>query len=453
MKLSRFLIPLLLFIPMTLVWSQPNTLVVDIPVILTGDQLAQLKGKEIQNIRVFSVKNGHTSDIPFQIDQFDSENDWVWEVSQENIWIDSESDWISQASKKNSATHDDEDPANKKIFDHNDQLLFMTTDLGERQPSIPELNIRSNNILQVQVKHPISNETLGWVYIASYRSKTPSLSSERYMNYHPKQKQIQSPIYKMSYSNDFTALMNQLSINDSEIVDRLKIRGKVKVGFLLFSGDIEFNEEEVDGYPAGYINGPIRTVKRVVNYVKLGAGMQSPSLNCDHLYYPNHAEIPIMLSKSVGVKNMTIRIGLDFHNAAFEHLYNDTAKEVQHLKNNNTENHLINSPNAKWMVLSGQSNSLFSSLSVPKDLHHLVSISPYVINNENLIDLPEKYPGAESETGFVLTTQNDFPSGERLLYMNYVLSTQSHTAGDGEKINELLTDPFKTKVTSMYGNY
>lgn len=434
MKLITYLIVTVILLPLSLVWGQANKLAVEVPVILSGDQLAQFKGKNILNLRVFAVKNGQATVIPFQIDQLDSAGDWIWEAAQ-----------------KNGATHDDEDPGNNKVFDHNDQLLFMSLDLGEKLSSLSSSGISSNDVVQVQVKALDSNETLGWIYIAYYQSKPPQLSTRRYMSYHPEQKRIQSPIYKMSYSNEFIAVMNQLSINDTEIVDRLKVRGKIKVGFLLFGGNIEFNEEEVDGYPAGYINGPIRTIKRVVNYVKLGVGMHSPSLNCDHLYYPNHAEIPIMLSRSVGVKNMTLRIGLDFHNAAFEYLYNDVTKDVQLLKDGNTDNRLINFQSAQWMVLSGPSNSLFTSLRVPEEIHHLVSISPYVIYNETLSAPPEKFTGVEPESGFTVTTKKDFPSGEHLLYMTYALATQSHIAGNGEKINRLLTEPLKTLVTSMTG--
>lgn len=435
MKLMTGLIALVFLLPLSLVWSQPNKLAVDVPVILNGDQLVQFKGKNIQNLRVFAVKNGQATVIPFQIDQLDSSGDWIWEAAQ-----------------KKGATHDDEDPDNSKVFDHNDQLVFMSMDLGEQQSSLSKSGISSNDVVQVQVKAPESSETLGWVYIAYYPTTPPQLSTRRYMNYHPEQKRIQSPIYKMSYSNEFIAVMNQLSINGTEIVDRLKVRGKIKVGFLLFGGNIEFNEEEVDGYPAGYINGPIRTIKRVVNYVKLGAGMHSPSLNCDHLYYPNHAEIPIMLSRSVGVKNMTLRIGLDFHDATFEHLYNDVTKDVQLLTDKNSDNRLMNYQSAQWMVLSGPSNSLFTSLRVPEKLHHLVSISPYVIYDKHLTAPPEKFPGAQPESGFTLTTKKDFPSGEHLLYMTYALATQSHTAGNGVKINKLLTEPLSTLVTSMSGN-
>ncbi len=75
-----------------------------------------------------------------------------------------------------------------------------------------------------------------------------------------------------------------------------------------------------------------------------------------------------------------------------------------------------------------------------------MSVSPYVIYNKNSINLPEKFSGTEPESGFTLKTKNDFPSGEHLLYMTYALSKQSHIAGNGVKINNLLTEPLKTIV-------
>ena len=432
MKLILFFITLIIFLPLKVVWSQPVQLALEVPVIINGEQLPQLQGKELQNLRVFSFNNGQASIIPFQIDQRNSNGDWVWEVAQ-----------------KNGNTHDNEDPGNSNVFDHNDQLLFMATDLGEQSPLSSHSLLASDSVLEVQINAPNSNQVLGWAYIAYYGSNPPPLSTKRYMTYHPEQLQIQSPIYQMAYSDDFIAVMDHLSINDAELIDRLKIRGEVEVGFLFFSTTIDFTEEEVDGYPAGYINGPIRTIKRVVNYVALGAGMRSPSLNCDHFYYPKHAEIPILLSRSFGVKNMSLRIGLDFHNTTFERLYADGLKGGQYLQSNSIENRLVGLQAAQWQVLSGSSYSLFSSLRVPEAIQHLLVVSPYIIYNSDSIDLPEHFSGAEPESGFILKTKKDFPPGEHILYMTYVLSTEPYKIGNGEKINQLLSKPLKIIAKSM----
>jgi hypothetical protein len=100
-------------------------------------------------------------------------------------------------------------------------------------------------------------------------------------------------------------------------------------------------------------------------------------------------------------------------------------------------------------VLSGSSYSLFSSLRVPEAIRNLLVVSPYVIYNSDSIDLPENFSGAEPESGFILKTKKDFPPGEHILYMTYVLSTEPYKIGNGEKINQLLSKPFKIITKSM----
>lgn len=197
---------------------------------MDGEQLAYFQNRKIQNLRVFSIKNGKPSIIPFQIDQHDSNGTWVWDVVQNN-----------------GATYDDEDTDNIPIFDHNDQLLFMTLDLGEKNSSSILSAIKSNDILEIKVKSSDSAKSLRWVYIADFSGETapPKLSSRRYMTYHPEQMRIESPVYQISYSHEYNAVMNQLSISGKEIIDRLKVRGEVEVGFLFLSGNMKFNEEEV----------------------------------------------------------------------------------------------------------------------------------------------------------------------------------------------------------------
>ena len=430
MRLTLYLT--IFFVPMNFVYSQTSSLPLDFPVIINGEQLPQVEGKNLHNLRVFSFKNGHTSLIPFQIDQLNSDGDWVWGLS-----------------KNKNLTHDNEDPDNSNLFDHNDQLLFMTSDLGEKSPLLPHTLLSSDVVLEVQVNKLDSKQALGWVYIAYYASKPPPLSSKNYMNYQADNLRVKSPIYQMTYSNKFIAVMDQLSINGIELIDRLKIRGDIKIGFLFFSSTVNFNEENVEGYPVGYINGPIRIIKRVVNYVVLSSGMRSPSLNCDHFYYSNHAKIPILLSRSFGVKKMSLRIGLDFHNAAFEHLYADGWNKIQSLQNNSIKNHLIDSQESQWMVLSNSSYSLLTYLEVPETIRQHMLISPYIINNSDAINKPETFPGIEPEAGFILNTKKEFPSGEHLLYMNYVLSTNPYRLGNGEKISQLLSTPFKFITQSL----
>lgn len=432
MKTKRLFIFILVitFFPPTLL-AQSSQLLLDVPVIIKGEKLSKFNAKDIAKIRVFSFKNGQASVIPFQIDQHDSKGDWIWEV----------------ANKKGS-THDDDDPLNSKLLDSNDEMLFMTNDLGDKASIKSIASITSSIIEQVQVNIPGSNKVVGWAYIAYFPSQAPSLSSKRYMNFYPDELRIQSPVYQMAYDDKYIALMNLLDINGLSKLDRLKKRGEVNVGFLMLGSTIEFNEEDVDGYPAGYINGAIRTVKRVVNYVKLGIGLHSPSLNCDHLYYPNHAEVPIMLSRGAGVKNMSIRIGLDFHQSTFDKLYADGLQKVMSV-NSETIGISTDLSTANWILLSSPSGTLFSTLKTPEKLQPVVSVSSYVSYDSHKIELPEKFPGTEPGIGVFLKTKKGFPKGEYLVYMNYAILAQTATPDMGEKLNQILAKPMEVVINSI----
>ena len=51
----------------------------------------------------------------------------------------------------------------------------------------------------------------------------------------------------------------------------------------------------------------------------------------------------------------------------------------------------------------------------------------------------------------ILKTKKDFPPGEHLLYMNYVLSTEPYNMGSGEKISQLLSEPLEIIARLMPG--
>ena len=75
----------------------------------------------------------------------------------------------------------------------------------------------------------------------------------------------------------------------------------------------------IDGYDAGYINGPVRVVKRSVDHVKIKAGMRSPDVNCDHYYYPWHAEVPMLFSMRFPVKGVEMLASSRYRKDVFSH--------------------------------------------------------------------------------------------------------------------------------------
>ena len=258
------------------------------PVVITGKQLPQLIDKNISSIRVFAFQENKAVAIPFQIDQKDSHGNWVWDVALHEGSVDND------------------DPEKTALFDHNDELVFMALDTGDKSIAV-RAAIPADVVVEIEILDPV-NQTRGWVYAAFFNSDTPPLSPTRYMRYRPEDQTVISPIYEFSYSTEHIAVMNNLVLNDTPIMDRTKIRGEVDWRIMFLNGTINFNENSIDGYMAGYIDGPVRTITRAVDYLALSNGMTTGDINCDHLYYTHHSEIPLLLSMKFPVKRVSMLV-------------------------------------------------------------------------------------------------------------------------------------------------
>ena len=104
------------------------------PLEVSGSEVSNMTGVEVSHLRVISSRNGKLTPIPFQIDQKNSKDDWVWSVvpesSRVNDWFNDETS--SQVHSHEDPTHDDQDPPGKDIFDTNDVVVFLVKDAGDQ---------------------------------------------------------------------------------------------------------------------------------------------------------------------------------------------------------------------------------------------------------------------------------------------------------------------------------
>ena len=93
------------------------------PVIIPGSRLELFQGKAIALLRVFAVRGDGLRAIPFQIDQRDSRDNWVWDVgSQRNQTNRYEYDNIGLVGpdwkrQRAGLTTDDQDPEGQALLD------------------------------------------------------------------------------------------------------------------------------------------------------------------------------------------------------------------------------------------------------------------------------------------------------------------------------------------------
>ena len=233
-------------------------------------------------------------------------------------------------------------------------------------------------------------------------------------------------------------------------MDRTKIRGELDWSVLFFNGTIEFNEDSVDGYMEGYIDGPVRTVTRIVAHLRLDSGMTTPDVNGDHLYYKHHSEIPMLLSKMYPANRISILVTTDYRNEPFDAVYIDGIEAPIEIKTNPSEyNQLASYENATWIALDGRLGSVLSLVTQPEELSKYLSVSPYLFQNRNKDNPPEAYSGSSPEAGYRISTLPGTPSGDYALSIIYLLSGTPFQRGDERKLLAMINSPLVAKANLL----
>jgi len=388
-------------------------------VIIPAEDLNGSTGRDISNLRLLNFKNGVISPIPFQIDQRDEDDQWVWDLS-------------SGAER----TRDDYDPMGRHVFDGNDVLVFIARDVGDRisQTSLPA---DADFVSEIEITDPVDGSR-GWVYLVYFPQDPPALSDRRYINYDKQKKTITAKNYEFVLSDKHLAVMDTLRLNGKSILDRTKVRGEVVMSVLFIESTIEFNEEEIGGYNEGYINGPVRLVKRSVNHLVM-SGINAPDVLCDHFFYPEYAELPIAITMQFPIKKMKLRVTGDYFGGQFKRVYVDGLEKPVSLSELVHEDKLHKiANNARWMGLDGKDGSIVMSIKVPESIADNIIINPWLVADPAARYVPESIPGANPEVGFEIKTDEDFPSGKYLLHAVYKFSADAYRPEDASGTTNLL---------------
>lgn len=392
------------------------------PVVVSGGKLSDLLGNGIENIRLFSFHSGKAEVIPFQIDRKDPNGNWVWDRTLHTQGVGSDL------------------PAQVARLSPNDELVFMYLDAGDRAMQ-SDTSIAAQKLVEIEIEDPV-NHSSGWAYAAYYESAPPPTTERRYMRYRASEQTVISPIYEFAYSLENIAVMNKLTLNGKSIMDRTKIRGEVDWSFLFFNGTVKFNEDSIAAYMEGYIDGPVRTVTRTVDHLRLDSGMTTPEVNSDHLYYKHHSELPLRLSKIYPVNRISMLVTTDYRNAPFKAVHVDGVEAPIEIKTTpSVGNQLAAYEDAKWMALDGSIGSVLSVVTKPEALNEYLSVSPYLFQDGNTGNPPETYSGSSPEVGYRIRTLPGTPSGDYVLYIAYLLSTTPYLSGDENKLLAMINSP------------
>ncbi len=398
------------------------------PVIVEGKDLPALIGKESATIRLFSFQGEKAHPIPFQVDQRDSGGDWVWDVSFDD-----------------GPTRDDQDPDGRTILDANDLLVLMTRDAGDRHVA-PGDSLRAEVLSEIEVEDPVDGGR-GWVYAAYYPVKAPPLSTKRYMRFSPNKRQIGATTYQIRYSLKHSAVLEDLALEKQNVMDRLKVRGKAEIGIGFIKGSMRFNEENVTGHMVGYIDGPVRTLIRTVNSVRLPLGLKTPQVNCDHFYYPEHSEVPLLLPIRFLVHRATLRLTADYLGKSFRRAYLDGSDESvalgqRHPAGQPVEIHQL----GRWIAVEGERGTVFQMAVLPETVRRHATVHLYLLEDPGTENIPEDVPGSEPEAGFEVRTKPGLPRGDHILYLVFFMSPDPYQPGLEKQVIRLLDNRVRYQI-------
>ena len=415
---------ILTLLPLVCMAGEARTLTRSIdPLEVSGSAVLNMTGAELSRLRLLSSRNGKLTPIPFQIDQKNVENDWVWDVIPESPELDDgfNDETSFRVEHRKDLTHDNQDPPGKDIFDTNDVVVFLVKDAGD-QDREAVLQLGAKRLVELEIADPV-DQGKGWVYLAWFESGAPALSDVRYVRYEPANFRVSGPQHEFLYSPDHTMVLDDFRLGGVSVLTENRIRGEVTAGVGPMVLDIEFSEKTIKGYNAGYIEGPVRIIKRSVEHIRLGPGIVSPAVNCDHFHYPWHAEIPVLISKRFPVRQVSIRATSIFRASKFIRAEVDGVVKPIILGKGSTQGNLLaENPEVDWIALTGDGISVINSVKVPEKHRGHLDVSPWLVNVTGTPDTEATKSVAGVEAGYLIKTTDKTPDGDHVIHSVFLFT-------------------------------
>ncbi len=246
-------------------------------VLVKADVLpAAILGGDLGSYRVLVSDGGALKTIPMQIDECD----------QDGAVLLKEGAFAQKGDGK---------------LNGKDELVFMAVDAGPDPGAAAVEGCANAATLEVADK---KTGAKGYVVVAKCENP-PAPSSDSYVKFDYKARRITTDRYRLGYEKKYAFYYDYMAVGKGpDILDRLKIR--VTVGKLGIS--YTFNEDEHFEYSLlGYATGPVRTVTRSNNKLKLGPfGLIAIPQTIN--FYKNHVELLTLMDTTL---NPAV-LGLDF---------------------------------------------------------------------------------------------------------------------------------------------
>ncbi len=361
-------------------FSRPLDRDVD-PVVIKGEQLRTLLGKPISSIRVAAVRTNGLEPVPFQIDERDEDNEYVF-----------------------TAGPDKGTDRDKGLFDANDELIVMARDLGDQlEGGYPaQKGAQPATVKEIVIRDPIDGKR-GYAYVTSWAGEPPAPATKDYVTYKSGEDLVEATSFAVGFNKETPFAIDRSMIRKANgqfsdnRVDILKVRLKSTI-FRFY--DFDRDQADFGSKTAAWIDGPVRVILHKGISVRMILGLQSPKIWNDTIFYPYGLSYGIDVKTPFKIPSIFSKFemysGMDFRDLRGGTFYtNGMSRPVTVTGNpNNPEIAAMNAnPDENRFAAIGWEGSYFiMRIKIPPEIP--LKVNAYMIDDPNYLDPPERFPGA-----------------------------------------------------------
>ena len=377
-------------------------------VVLVGSELSALIGIPINKISLYKVAASRLLPIAYQIDSRDEDNRYLLDPGNQ------------------SATKPD-----NVVFDANDELVLLASDIGRRLGTGSETR-NQDNLIEIQVVNSLRDRS-GWVYASrnTKRNTNDAPISGRHISYDADSDTVETNLYQIGFSKVVPFLIDRLrwAIENSRwspnTIDTMKIqhRGKM-LGLFQFKRTAKDYHSQL----VAVKQGPLRIIRRTKNKVRLFWKLKSPRVYIDYVMEPDGFLMDTII-------DIPFKIGLFF--SGLETLSTidlNSQSDLPPMKIKalgRKDELLVDGTMTKSKNMFNESGvegfSINSRLGSMKVTMHIPDTLPikrwlYLVDNNEQPDPPERIEGQFGNVGFRTTDWEKIDSKEHHLKFNVCMS-------------------------------
>ncbi len=407
------------------------------PVTVPGHKLRLLQGKKINRLGLFVFDGQALRPIPFQIDE---RRDGQYVYAHGEI-----------------ASTDVDEGA----LDADDELAFICADAGPRlQPFLLPPGVEAG--LELDVVDPRDGGR-AYVYLLAFAGPAPR-SNVDYVWYHEQANEIETTDYLIGYHADAPISAAKLYVKPAiggtnvSVADRQKVRIEGDLFWNLMH--LERNENDFRAEVLGYIDGPVRIIRRTKNWNRLVWKIPTPSVELTSVYWKTGMEFPLTI-------DLPFKISTFFRSAAMR-IYIDTPPQVTGRRYYNDHNPqgvdidgMMSEAELKldpapfdWQVVAGSrpehpegwfSRNMYDKDKIP------ASMVLYYHDDVGRLDPPERYPGCYGCLGFEFVDLDKLPAGKFSILIQMYPVVNYHP-GDERRLLQIADAPLQVNSRVIPNN-